>query len=92
MWNLVIGIVFIIGGLTGGMVMRGTESGLALAALGAVLCIWGGVQLASGAKQKKLAARRPGLLRRPAGAPVMKVPPTRTAPPGGAGRKPPPRG
>jgi hypothetical protein len=99
MWNLIIGIVFIIGGLTGGMVMRGTESGLALAALGAVLCIWGVVQLTSAAKEKRQVARRISALRRPTDAPVRKgLPPpaaptrtasSRTAPPG---RKPPPQG
>ena len=35
--NIIIGIVFVIGGLTGGMVMRGTDSGIALAVLGIVL-------------------------------------------------------
>jgi hypothetical protein len=94
MWNLIIGIVFIIGGLTGGMALRGTQSGLALAALGAVLCIWGVVQLTSAAKEKRQGARRISALRRPTGAPVRKVlpplaAPTRTAP---SGRKPPPRG
>ena len=84
MWNLIIGIVFIIGGLSGGMALRGTQSGLALAGLGVILCIWGGVQLASSAKQKKQAERRVSLLRRPAGAPLRKGPPAPTAPPGAA--------
>jgi hypothetical protein len=34
--SIVIGLVFIIGGLSGKMVMRGTENGYALAAIGAV--------------------------------------------------------
>ena len=45
MWNIVIGIVFIIGGLSGNLALRGTQSGEALAVLGGVLVIWGGVQL-----------------------------------------------
>ena len=36
-FNIIIGIVFIIGGLSGHLVMIGTQSGVALAALGAVL-------------------------------------------------------
>jgi hypothetical protein len=34
--NIVIGLAFVIGGLSGKIVMRGTESGYALAAVGAV--------------------------------------------------------
>ena len=34
--SIVIGLVFIVGGLSGKMVMRGTESGYALAAIGIV--------------------------------------------------------
>jgi hypothetical protein len=45
MWNIVIGIAFIIGGLSGKLALRGTESGPALAALGGVLLIWGIVQV-----------------------------------------------
>jgi hypothetical protein len=41
MWNIVIGIVFIIGGLSGGMALRGTGSSGALAVFGAVLLLWG---------------------------------------------------
>jgi hypothetical protein len=32
--NIVIGLVFIVGGLSGGLVLIGTQSGLALAAIG----------------------------------------------------------
>ncbi|HEY3963518.1 MAG TPA: hypothetical protein VGM05_03110 [Planctomycetaceae bacterium] len=48
MWNIVIGIVFIVGGLSGKLALRGTESGPALAVLGGVLVIWGGVQMIRG--------------------------------------------
>ena len=36
--NLIIGGVMVIGGLSGGLVLKGTQSGGALAAVGAVLC------------------------------------------------------
>jgi hypothetical protein len=45
MWNIIIGIAFIVGGLSGKLALRGTQSGEALAVLGAVLVIWGGVQI-----------------------------------------------
>ena len=45
MWNIIIGIVFVIGGLTGKLALIGTNSGPLLAALGAGLIVWGGVQM-----------------------------------------------
>jgi hypothetical protein len=45
MWNIIIGLVFIGGGLSGQLALRGTNSGPALAALGGVLLIWGIVQV-----------------------------------------------
>jgi hypothetical protein len=39
--NIIIGIVFIVGGLTGNMALRGTQSGGAIAAVGAVLVLVG---------------------------------------------------
>ena len=45
MWNIIIGIIFIIGGLSGYLALRGTQSGYALAAIGAALLIWGIVQV-----------------------------------------------
>ena len=45
MWNIFIGIVFIVGGLSGKLALIGTDSGPALAALGAGLLIWGVVQM-----------------------------------------------
>ena len=44
--NIVIGIVFLIGGLSEGMVMRGTNSGGALAAVGGFLILLGIFRLA----------------------------------------------
>lgn len=43
--NIVIGAVFIIGGLSGKLVFRGTESGIVLAVVGGVLVIVGLVRL-----------------------------------------------
>jgi hypothetical protein len=39
--NIIIGIVFIVGGLTGNMALRGTQSGGAIAAVGAFLVLLG---------------------------------------------------
>jgi LPXTG-motif cell wall-anchored protein len=36
-FNIIIGVVFIVGGLSGRLVLLGTESGIALAVLGLVL-------------------------------------------------------
>jgi len=46
MWNIVIGLIFIIGGLSGKLALLGTNSGGALAAVGAALLVWGIVQVA----------------------------------------------
>jgi hypothetical protein len=45
--NIIIGLVFIVGGLTGNMSLRGTHSGPALAAVGAVLVVMGIFRLKS---------------------------------------------
>lgn len=47
MWNIVIGAVMIIGGRSGQLALRGTNSGGALAVLGAVLVVWGIIQVVS---------------------------------------------
>ena len=47
--NIVIGGVFIVGGLSGKLALLGTNSGGALAAVGAGLLVWGIVQAAKGA-------------------------------------------
>ena len=41
MVKIIIGIVMVIGGLSGKLVLIGTDSGVALAGLGVVLIIWG---------------------------------------------------
>jgi len=46
MWNIIIGLVFIVGGLSGRLALIGTNSGIALAVLGVILVIWGIVQVA----------------------------------------------
>jgi hypothetical protein len=45
--NIILGVVFIIGGLTGNLSLRGTHSGPALAAVGAVLVVLGIFRLKS---------------------------------------------
>ena len=57
MWNIFIGIVFIVGGLSGKLALIGTNSGEALAALGAGLLIWGVVQLVRAKKAQVPAAK-----------------------------------
>ena len=44
MWNIIIGIVCILGGLSGRLALIGTRSGTPLALIGAALVIWGIVQ------------------------------------------------
>ncbi|MCB1076953.1 MAG: hypothetical protein KDM63_03040 [Verrucomicrobiae bacterium] len=46
MWNIILGIVFVIGGLSGKLALIGTNSGAALAAVGVGMIIWGGFQIA----------------------------------------------
>jgi hypothetical protein len=46
--NIIVGIVFIIGGLSGQLVMIGTNSGELLAVVGVGLIIWGVVKMATG--------------------------------------------
>jgi hypothetical protein len=41
MWNIIIGIIFIIGGLSGELALIGTNSGTALAVVGFGLVAWG---------------------------------------------------
>lgn len=45
MWNIVIGLVFLIGGLSGQLVIRGTESSTAAAVVGGGLIVWGIIQM-----------------------------------------------
>jgi hypothetical protein len=50
MWNIILGIIFIVGGLSGRLALIGTNSGYALAAVGGGLLVWGIVQMV---KRKK---------------------------------------
>ena len=43
MWNIIIGLV--VGGLSGDLALRGTHSGGALTVVGAILAVWGIVQV-----------------------------------------------
>lgn len=54
MWNIIIGIIFIFGGLSGQLVLRGTNSSGALVVVGVGLVIWGGVKMS-----KKVEPKRP---------------------------------
>jgi hypothetical protein len=40
-FNIIIGVVFIIGGLSGGVILKGTQSGEALAVVGGLLILVG---------------------------------------------------
>ena len=44
--NIIIGIIFIIGGLTGNLSLRGTHSGPALAVVGGALVLFGVIRMA----------------------------------------------
>jgi hypothetical protein len=45
MWNIIIGTLLIIGGLSGRFALIGTQSSGALAAVGVALVIWGVIQV-----------------------------------------------
>ena len=65
MGYLVVGVLFIIGGLSGTMALRGTHSPIALAVVGAGMAIYGIIQLTSGGTGKPSdAARRRTLVKR----------------------------
>jgi len=86
---LLIGIIFIVGGASGEMALRGTGSGLALAVVGVGLCIWGGIQMKNSSSSKQMPRRsalrgrpkprvgRVGDAARPGAVPGRKLPPTR---------------
>ncbi len=46
MWNIIIGILLLIAGLSGRFSLIGTNSSGALALVGAALAVWGVVQVA----------------------------------------------
>ncbi len=45
MWNIIIGLVMIIGGASGKLALRGTNSTAALIAIGVILLGWGVFQI-----------------------------------------------
>lgn len=45
MYNIIIGVLFIIGGLSGKYALKGTDSTIGLAVVGAGLVVWGIYQL-----------------------------------------------
>jgi hypothetical protein len=45
MLTILLGILFIIGGLSGQLVFIGTNSGVLLAVVGLILVIWGGYRM-----------------------------------------------
>jgi len=45
MYNIIIGVLFILGGLSGKYALKGTDSTIGLAVLGAGLVVWGIYQL-----------------------------------------------
>jgi uncharacterized membrane protein YfcA len=45
MWNILLGILFIIGGLSGNFVLRGTDNSELLVLIGVALAIYGGYQV-----------------------------------------------
>jgi hypothetical protein len=45
MAKIIIGLAMVIGGLSGKLVLVGTNSGIALAALGGILIVWGIVKI-----------------------------------------------
>ncbi len=51
MINIVIGIIFVVGGLSGKLVLIGTDSNVAIIVLGVGLLIYGGVQKFGGNRQ-----------------------------------------
>ena len=48
MWNIIIGILMIIAGLSGKFALIGTSSSKGLAAVGAAVLVWGIVQVTRG--------------------------------------------
>lgn len=45
MWNIIIGAIFLIGGLSGRIAIRGTDSTVGAAVLGGGLIAWGVYQM-----------------------------------------------
>lgn len=49
LFDIGLGLVFLIGGLTGKLALIGTNSGIALAAVGGAMIAWGGYKAMQGA-------------------------------------------
>ena len=45
MWNIVFGAICVVGGLSGQLALRGTQSSGALVVVGIGLVIWGAIQV-----------------------------------------------
>ena len=60
-WNIIVGILFIAGGLSGEFVLRGTESNGALVVVGILLFLWGVYQATKKGSDKKKALNNPVL-------------------------------
>jgi hypothetical protein len=45
MGKIIIGIIMVVGGLSGQLVLLGTQSGVALAVFGTILIVWGIVKM-----------------------------------------------
>lgn len=75
MGNIIIGAVFIIGGLSGSLALRGTGSTIGLAVVGGAILLFGIVQVSQQRREapvarpnpRRLPSRRPPGLRKPAG-------------------------
>lgn len=50
MWNIIIGLILLVGGLSGKLALIGSST--ALAVIGAVLIIWGIIQTVRGASSR----------------------------------------
>ena len=76
MYNIVIGVVFIIGGLSGSMALRGTHSTIGLAVVGGAILLFGIIQVSQQRREAPVARPQPRRLmaRRPPG---LKKPPPR---------------
>ena len=49
--NIILGLIMVIGGLTGNLALIGTNSGTALAVVGGLLIAWGGFRLVTSFNQ-----------------------------------------
>ncbi len=59
MGNIIVGVLFIIGGASGQYAMKGTNSPIALIVLGVALLAFGGYQLSSAKKPSQSRYQRP---------------------------------